>query len=280
MIQTGLSVAPPRRANALLSGGLAMMPGDVVERSRRERRAAGVNLQYRPRHCLGTGKIEANEALIGRLPRGCGPTRLDQPIALGAPGDSTDVTGARLLADACADAVGWDRSRLSVRVPVAQILSGMLMGPLGMALERSGLLPERLELELAGSRLIDGGAEVMLALSALRDLGVGLALDGFGTRCASASVLRRLPLTAIKLDPALVCGLPGDLESAALVRATIATGHALRLTVVAGGIETEAQRAVLSGLGCDEGQGALFGNPLSAERLRVKLGVRLGGAGA
>ena len=77
----------------------------------------------------------------------------------------------------------------------------------------------------------------------------------------------------MKLDRSLVRELPPNREDAAIVRAVIATGHAMRLTVVAEGIETEAQRAFLSGIGCDEGQGYLFSHPLPAAQLRLKLGI-------
>jgi EAL domain-containing protein (putative c-di-GMP-specific phosphodiesterase class I) len=107
--------------------------------------------------------------------------------------------------------------------------------------------------------------ETLLTLSALRDLGVGLALDDFGTGWASIAMLKRLPLTTLKLDRSMVRDLPGNREDAAIIRAMIGTGHALGLTVVAEGIETELQRAYLGSLGCDQGQGYLFGHPLAAE---------------
>ena len=142
-----------------------------------------------------------------------------------------------------------------------------------MALEQSGLRPDRLELELTESMLVDSSADTLLALSAVRDLGVGLALDDFGTGFASLSMLKRLPLTTMKLDRSLVRELPSNREDAAIVRAVIGTGHAMGLTVVAEGIETEAQRAYRSGIGCDEGQGYLFSHPLPAEQLRRTLGI-------
>jgi len=101
---------------------------------------------------------------------------------------------------------------------------------------------------------------------------VGVTLDDFGTGFASLSTLKRLPLTAMKLDRSLVRDLPVDAEDAAIVRAVIATAHALGLRVVAEGIETESQRAFLTGCGCDEGQGYLFSRPVPAEQIRVRLG--------
>jgi len=109
--------------------------------------------------------------------------------------------------------------------------------------------------------------DTLLTLSAVRDLGVGIALDDFGTGFASLSMLKRLPLTVMKLDRSLIRDLPDNVEDSAIVKAVIETGHALGLTVVAEGIETEAQRAFLSGTGCDEGQGYLFSHPVPSDEL-------------
>jgi EAL domain-containing protein (putative c-di-GMP-specific phosphodiesterase class I) len=109
----------------------------------------------------------------------------------------------------------------------------------------------------------------LLMLSAIRDLGAGVGLDNFGTGFASLSMLKRLPLTTMKIDRSLVRDVPLDREDAAIVRAVIDTATALGFTVVAEGIETEAQRAFLTNSGCHEGQGFLFGRPVPAEALRT-----------
>jgi EAL domain-containing protein (putative c-di-GMP-specific phosphodiesterase class I) len=255
--------------------------GSAADRRRMERElraatAAGAFvLHYQPRLSLATGAIEANEALI-RWPdrkRGLIPPNSFIPVA--EQSDLINLIGAWVLLEACTEAVGWECHRLSVNVSGRQLQSGVLPIQLAMALERSGLPPDRLELELTESMLVDGSTDTLLALSAIRDLGIGLALDDFGTGFASLSMLKRLPLTVMKLDRSLVRELPFNREDAAIVRAVIETAHAMRLTVVAEGIETEAQRAFLSGIGCDEGQGYLFSHPLPAEQLRSKLGITL-----
>lgn len=249
-----------------------------LERELRTAAAAGAFLlHYQPRLSLATGTVEANEALI-RWPdrkRGLVPPNTFIPIA--EQSDLINTIGAWVLLEACREAAGWDGYRVSVNVSARQLQSGVLPVQLAMALEQSGLPPDQLELELTESMLVDGSTDTLLALSAIRDLGVGLALDDFGTGFASLSMLKRLPLTAMKLDRSLVRELPSNREDAAIVRAVIGTGHAMRLTVVAEGIETEAQRAFLSGIGCDEGQGYLFSHPLPAAQLRTKLGIRPAG---
>ncbi len=255
--------------------------GSSAERRRTERElraatAAGAFvLHYQPRLSLTTGVTETNEALI-RWPdrkRGLIPPSSFIPVA--EQSDLISLIGAWVLLAACTEAMGWGHHHVSVNVSARQLQSGVLPVQLAIALEQSGLPPDRLELELTESMLVDGSTDTLLALSAIRDLGVGLALDDFGTGFASLSMLKRLPLTAMKLDRSLVRDLPFNREDAAIVRAVIGTGHAMRLVVVAEGIETEAQRAFLSGIGCDEGQGYLFSHPLPADQLRRKLGVTL-----
>lgn len=246
--------------------------GRRLERELRAATAAGnFLLHFQPRLSLSSGRIESNEALI-RWPnrkRGLVPPNAFIPIAERS--ELINVIGAWVLMEACLEAVNWRGHRLSVNVSARQLQSGVLPVQLAMALERSGLSADRLELELTESMLVDSSADTLLALSAIRDLGVGLALDDFGTGFASLSMLKRLPLTVMKLDRSLVRELPANREDAAIVRAMIGTGHAIGLTVVAEGIETEAQRAFLSGIGCDEGQGYLFSHPLPAAELRQKL---------
>lgn len=248
----------------------------VRRKFERDLRAAAISgafvLHYQPRLCLTTGVTEVNEALIRWPDRKHGLIPPNAFIPIAEQSDLINLIGAWVLIEACSEAGGWARARLSVNVSARQLQSGVLPIQLAMALEQSGLPPENLELELTESMLVDGSTDTLLALSAIRDLGIGLALDDFGTGFASLSMLKRLPLTVMKLDRSLVRDLPMNREDAAIVRAVIETGHAMRLNVVAEGIETEAQRAFPCGIGCDEGQGFLFSHPLPADQLRSKPG--------
>jgi EAL domain-containing protein (putative c-di-GMP-specific phosphodiesterase class I) len=273
IIATHTSSQPKPRLPTRLS--LVDGVGSAKDRRRLERdlhaamEARAFILHYQPRLSLATGAIEANEALI-RWPdrkRGLIPPNSFIPVA--EQSDLINLIGAWVLLEACTEAMGWGHHRLSVNVSARQLQSGVLPIQMAMALEQSGLPPDRLELELTESMLVDGSTDTLLALSAIRDLGVGLALDDFGTGFASLSMLKRLPLTVMKLDRSLVRDLPANREDAAIV-----TGHAIGLVVVAEGIETEAQRAFLSGIGCDEGQGYLFSHPLPVDQLRPKLGIK------
>jgi EAL domain-containing protein (putative c-di-GMP-specific phosphodiesterase class I) len=143
-----------------------------------------------------------------------------------------------------------------------------LLSHVADAVQAAGLTPECLELELTESTLLAIDDDTLLILSALRDMGVGLALDDFGTGYASLAMLRRVPLTALKIDRSLIRGVPHDTEDAAIVAAMVATTHAMGLRIVAEGVETEAQRQFLTQLGADDGQGHLFGRPVPMARLR------------
>lgn len=235
--------------------------------------AGALVLHYQPRLCLATGEIVANEALVqwAHRKQDLIPPGIFIPVAERS--DLIDLIGAWVLAEACREAACWSTARLSVNVSAQQLHSGTLPLQLAAVLEQSGLPPDRLELELAESFLVDSSIDMLLVLSAIRDLGIGLALDAFGAGVASLSMLKRLPITTVKLDRSLVRELLTSREDAAIVRALIETGHAMRLTTVAEGIETEAQRAFLSGIGCDEGQGSLFSLPLPAGQLRPMVGA-------
>lgn len=221
-----------------------------------------VSLQYQRRVALGSGEARGAEALLRWSDRRRGLVSPAQFIPVAERSSLIVELGGWALRRACAEAAGWPDLQVSVNVSARQLVGGALLDQVAAALDESGLPPERLEIELTESLLIEVGTETLLVLSAIRDLGIGLSLDDFGTGYASLAVLKRLPLTAMKLDRSLTRDLPGDREDAAIVRAVVETGHALGLLVVAEGIETEEQRAFLSGIGCDEGQGYLFGHPL------------------
>jgi len=233
-------------------------------------------LHYQPVVSLTTGRNVGAEALL-RWPhrkRGMVSPATFVPVAERT-GLITSI-GAWALDSACAEAMSWpEATSVSVNVSARQLVDGALLDQVAGALESTGLAAERLEIELAEAILVEATLEMLLTLSIVRDLGVGVALDDFGIGYASLATLKRLPLTAMKLDRSLIRELPEDREDAAIVRAVIEAGHALGLTVVAEGIETEAQQEFLSAIGCDHAQGYLFSHPLPSERLRGRLLQRL-----
>ncbi len=163
-----------------------------------------------------------------------------------------------ILRLACFEAVTWGHGIVAVNVSAMQLRGGRMLEQIGAALEHSGLAPERLELELSETILTETDLDTLLTLSIVRDLGVGLVLDDFGTGLASLRMLKRLPLTGLKLDVSLLREIPDNAEDTVIACAVIAAAHALGLVVSAAGIEQESQRLALAGFGCDAGQGPLF----------------------
>lgn len=125
----------------------------------------------------------------------------------------------------------------------------------------TGLPPQRLELELTETALIKDKGRSLHIIGQIKALGVGLALDDFGSGYSSLETLRSFPFDKIKLDRAFVDGIESDRQSKAIVRAVLALGKSLDIPVLAEGIETDEQMSVLRLEGCDEGQGYLLGRP-------------------
>lgn len=155
----------------------------------------------------------------------------------------------------------WSEATLSVVVAATVPCDALLAQMTDLVAAR--LPVHRLEMVLPEGGLLAVDQDGVFALAALRDRGVGLAIEGFGLAAASLTLLRRLPLTGLKLARSLVRGLPDGAEDAAMVRAVVTMAQATDITVVADGVETERQRAFLAHCGCDIAQGPLFGLPLT-----------------
>ena len=241
-------------------------PRDRTDRALR-RAIAGESLvlHYQPQWSLTDGSIVGAEALVRWPDRRRGLLLPGEFIPAAERSGAIHALGRWALRAACTEAMRWPVP-VSVNVSPRQLRDGTLLADLGDALAASGLPAEALELELTEGALLGSDDDVLLTLCALRDVGVRLALDGFGRETASLSLLRRLPLTTLKIDRALVRELPGP-EDVSMMHAIIGAAHAMGLTVVAEGVETEEQRALLAWLGCDAGQGFLHSRPMPSSAL-------------
>ena len=130
------------------------------------------------------------------------------------------------------------------------------------ALERHGADPARLKLELTESLLAENVDDVVEKMTALRARGVAFSLDDFGTGYSSLSYLKRLPLAHLKIDQSFVRDLLVDPNDEAIARTIVALGASLGLAVIAEGVETEGQLALLQAMGCETFQGYLFARPV------------------
>lgn len=162
--------------------------------------------------------------------------------------------------------------RFSVNVSATEFLHRDMAEIVDRILRQSGVRPDLLTLEITESMFLNDTAGVLDAFRRLRNLGVGLSVDDFGTGYSNLRSLEAFPITEIKIDRSFVGGLTASPSKTVIVRAIIDLGRALGLTVVAEGVETEAQRALLAGMVCPIGQGFLLGRPDDGEAFAAKFG--------
>lgn len=180
-------------------------------------------------------------------------------ILLGNVALHTAVAQMRTWTDA-----GLDFGYVAVNLATEQLAAGDLAERVRAVLEEHDIAPSRLMLEVTETVYLDRDAERIVAtLRSLRELGVRVALDDFGTGYASLSHLKQLPVDRLKIERAFVKGLEERTVDAAIVGAMVMLGKSLGVEVVAEGVETDAELAVLRGLGCERIQGFLFSKPLA-----------------
>ncbi|GAA4441407.1 putative bifunctional diguanylate cyclase/phosphodiesterase [Phytohabitans houttuyneae] len=230
-------------------------------------------LAYQPMVDLATGRVVGVESLARWDHPELGELAPDRFIGLAEDSGFILPLGMHLLELACRQAVRWhgdggEPPFVSVNLAARQLCHPGLAAEVAVVLDRVGLPPHRLQLEITEHAAMTAEGEAVDNVRALAGMAVRVALDDFGTGYCGLSYLRRLPVHAIKLAGSFVAGLDGDSATSrtdeAVLAALIHLGHTLRLTVTAEGIETERQRTRLRELGCDLGQGWLLGRPASA----------------
>jgi EAL domain-containing protein (putative c-di-GMP-specific phosphodiesterase class I) len=229
-----------------------------------------LRLHYQPIVRLETGEIRSCEALLrwehgqhGMLPPG-EFVHLAEDSGLVVPiGHWTIVAACRQLA-AWNDGYPGRPMRCSVNLSSRQLDTGDLTAIVARAIEETGIDPDWMWFEITESTLMRETTEAIATMRRLRDLGVHLAIDDFGTGYSSLAYLRRFPVEALKIDRSFVAGLGANDEDTTIVRAVVDLAHALRLTAVAEGVETESQLERLRAVGCDLAQGWYFGMPSPA----------------
>ena len=219
-------------------------------------------LNYQPQVELPDNRLFGFEALLRwRHPaRGFVPpgefVPLAEEVGLIAP------IGAWVLGAACAEATRWPAPlTVAVNVSGLQFEQGDLLEAVAAALDRSGLAPERLEIEITESALLAHPDATLAILRRLRERGVRIAMDDFGTGYSSLTRLQSFPFDRIKIDRSFVSGRRGMAEGRAIVRAIAGLGASLGMRTIAEGVETEEQLASVRAEGCNEVQGYLFGRP-------------------
>lgn len=165
---------------------------------------------------------------------------------------------------------GHTRLRMSVNVATRQFRDALFVDTVRNAVNRAGIPAESLELEITESILLENSADTLETLNALKALGVSLAIDDFGTGYSSLSYLKRFPIDRVKIDRSFVRDLVSDADGLAIVRAIIALAQAMRLSVIAEGVETKEQLTLLQNEDCHNCQGYFFARPMDAESVAAR----------
>ena len=217
-------------------------------------------LHYQPKIDTRSGAIHGAEALIRwRHPeRGLVPP-LDF-IPLAEEGGLIEAIGEWVVREACRQARAWQLEglepiRVAVNLSAFQFRHGTLLQMIKSALADFGLDPRLLEVEITESALMGDPEESVLILEQLSKMGVLVSVDDFGTGYSSMSYLRRFPIDKLKIDRSFINDLSSRPDDASIVRAIVSLAHSLHLKVVAVGVETPEQLALLKSLGCDQYQG-------------------------
>jgi diguanylate cyclase (GGDEF)-like protein len=240
-------------------------------------------LHYQPKVDTLTGRVNSAEALIRwRHPqRGLVPP--NEFISIADECGLLDAIGEWVLFEACRQAKAWQSEGLpSVRVAVnlapSQFRLANLVDQIRRALEASGLIPQLLEVELTETAVMSDAEESIQILEAISRMGVLVSVDDFGTGYSSMSYLRRFPIDKLKIDRCFVDQMTRRPEDASIVQAIISLAHSLHLKVIAEGVETPEQLALLAKLGCDQYQGFHFSPALEPTQFLALLKQSRAGA--
>ena len=263
------------RAKSEIRGSILFFKAEMGEQIR-ERRALQdalrsaierqeLHLHYQPQKAI-SGEVVGFEALARWQ---CSRRGMISPgvfIPIAEESGLISSLGDWVLRDACREAASWPQPlKIAVNVSPLQFRNSDLPSLVHSILLETGLAPSRLELEVTEGVFIDDFPRAISILSRLKSLGVRIALDDFGSGYSSLSYLHSFAFDKIKIDRAFIHDLEHNRHSMAIVRAVIDLGHSLNIPVLAEGVETAVQHAMLLGRGCDEVQGYLMGRPQPIE---------------
>jgi predicted signal transduction protein with EAL and GGDEF domain len=227
----------------------------------------GLHVFYQPIVSIQTGEVVAREALVRWQHPERGWIEPAEFIPVAEQSGLIDELSQYVCETACRDAAGWDDDCLvAVNISATQLGRDKLAQPLQAALTASGLAPNRLEIEITETALLDDARDVIGDLQQVRALGVRVALDDFGTGFSSLSHLRLFPFDKIKIDGSFVREAVIRPDCTAIVRAVAELGRQLGAATVAEGVETPSQLNCVWGAGCTEVQGFLVGMPMPNEQ--------------
>jgi diguanylate cyclase (GGDEF)-like protein len=263
-----------RNTFKLYSASLTARVMERVELENGLRKALARNelvLHYQPQVASPDNRITGMEALL----RWNHPERgLLSPAEFVGMAEETGLIvpiGEWVLRTACAEARRWQDAagrpvRIAVNLSAVQFRADNLVPTVRAILTDTGIAPELLELEITESTLMDSTDATIRRLNELKAAGIHVSIDDFGTGYSSMSYLKRFPVNALKIDRSFLLGLPQDAENVAILRAIIAMAHGLKIGVIAEGVETADQAALVRAFGCDDLQGFHFGRPVPPDQ--------------
>jgi diguanylate cyclase (GGDEF)-like protein/PAS domain S-box-containing protein len=230
------------------------------------------SLYYQPKLDLKNGRITSVEALMRWHNRDLGMVSPARFIPVLEETGLVVEVGAWAIRTACAQHKAWKDLglpplRVAVNLSARQLREISFVTVFESALKETGVGPEGIEIEITESMLMSDSARTVVALRDLSDMGVRIAMDDFGTGYSSLSYLRRFPIDTIKIDRSFVADIVSKSDDAEIIRTIITMGQTLNRWVVAEGVETEEQAALLKGYKCDEIQGYYLSPPLPADKL-------------
>ncbi len=229
------------------------------------------SLNYQPKLDFKTGEISGVEALLRWQNAELGSVSPAQFIPLAEETGLIVAIGRWVLRTACAQNMAWQRLglrplRMAVNISARQFADPNFLNDIAEAAEEANMALRFLELELTEGMVMQNADRASQTLEAIQGMGVRIAIDDFGTGYSSLAQIKRFPIDTLKIDRSFIRELPTDAEDKAITEAIIAMGKSLGLTVVAEGVETEAQATFLRTHGCDEMQGYYFSKPILPEQ--------------
>ena len=256
----------------------------LEERLRSALEREAFELHYQPQVDIRSGRILGVEALIRWSDPDLGPVPPAEFIPVAEGCGLIIPIGEWVLREACSQAASWlargfPPMHIAVNISPQHFENEVLLETVGQVLFDAGLPPHQLVVEITENVFSADPDAVRRTLRELKRIGVQVALDDFGTGYSSLSYLKRFPVDILKIDRTFVRDVVLDADDAAITEAMVSMARALRLQVVAEGVETEKQRAFLEGIGCGAMQGYLFSPPIPAAELDLLLAGGVPGGG-
>jgi diguanylate cyclase (GGDEF)-like protein/PAS domain S-box-containing protein len=229
-------------------------------------------LHYQPKLDLNTGRVSGVEALLRWRRPGVGLVYPAEFVPVMEDTGMVVRVGAWIIGEACRQIAAWTAEgvrdvRVAVNVSSRQFVEGDLEGDIRAALEAHRVDPSLLELELTESALMSNFEHTVQVLERLKAMGIRIAIDDFGTGYSSLAYLKRFPIDKLKIDIAFVRDITTNPDDAAIALAIISMAHSLHMQVIAEGVESRAQMALLRRHRCDEIQGFHFSRALAPDDL-------------